>query len=127
MPPDTRDAVMDCIQRWSGKTEIRPLALVGWLDLGRSKYYAWKNRYGKAHEHNAWIPRDHWLETWEREAILSFYRQYPEEGYRRQAFMMLDRDGVAVSPTSVAVAGARDHWTAPPSRRRFGMTLLQPI
>jgi putative transposase len=92
---------MDCIQRWSGKTEIRPLALVEWLDLGRSKYYAWKNRYGKAHEHNAWIPRDHGLEAWEREAMLSFYRQYPEEGYRRLALMMLDRDVVAVSPTSV--------------------------
>jgi transposase InsO family protein len=92
---------MDFIRRWSGKTEVRPLAIVGWLGLGRSKYYAWGGRYGKAREHNAWIPRDHWLESWEKEAIVRFYRQYPDEGYRRLAFMMMDRDVVAASPTSV--------------------------
>ncbi|MFQ5494459.1 MAG: transposase, partial [Phycisphaerae bacterium] len=30
-----------------------------------------------------------------------FHRQYPLEGYRRLAFMMLDRDVVAASPSSV--------------------------
>ena len=27
----------------------------------RSKYYHWRDRYGKVNEHNAWIPRDFWL------------------------------------------------------------------
>ena len=38
---------------------------------------------------------------WEKKAILDFEQQYPLEGYRRLAFMMLDADVVAVSPSSV--------------------------
>jgi transposase InsO family protein len=47
------------------------------------------------------VPRDHWLTDQEEQAILEFERQYPLEGYRRLTFMMLDRDIVAVSPSSV--------------------------
>jgi hypothetical protein len=35
--------------------------LTGWLGITASKYYNWQNRYGKANEHNALIPRDFWL------------------------------------------------------------------
>ncbi|GMU39048.1 MAG: hypothetical protein KJ057_17360 [Phycisphaerae bacterium] len=31
--------------------------------------------HGKANEHNAWVPRDHWLEAWEKAAILEFERR----------------------------------------------------
>lgn len=74
---------------------------VGWLGISSSKFYDWKNRYGKVNEHNAWIPRDHWLLDWEKEAILDFELKYPLEGYRRLTFMMLDANMVAVSPSSV--------------------------
>jgi hypothetical protein len=47
------------------------------------------------------VPRDFWLERWEIEAIIQFQAQYPLEGCRRLCFMMLDRDVVAVSPSSV--------------------------
>jgi putative transposase len=46
------------------------------------------------------IPRDHWLEPWEKDAIIDFHHRFPLEGYRRLTFMMLDRDIVAVSPSS---------------------------
>ena len=75
--------------------------------------YDWRTRYGRANEHNAWVPRDHWLEAWEKQAILDFHARQPLEGYRRLTFMMLDRDVVAVSPTSVyrvlKQAGAQQH------------------
>jgi hypothetical protein len=74
---------------------------VGWLGISASKFYNWKNRYGKVNEHNAWIPRDHWLDEGEKKAILDFEFLYPLEGYRRLTFMMLDADVVAVSPSSV--------------------------
>ena len=54
-----------------------------------------------ANEHNALVPRDWWLEGWEKKAILDFHAQHPLEGSRRLAFMMLDADVVAVSPSSV--------------------------
>jgi putative transposase len=67
---DVRDAIMDFIAHWSERTEIRALQL-GWMGLSLSKFHSWRNRYGKANEHNALVPRDHWLEPWEKVAILS--------------------------------------------------------
>lgn len=101
VPSDTRDQVMDFIGDWGEKTGIRPLAMVSWLGLSRSKYYDWKDRYGKSNEHNGKIPRDHWLEAWERDAIVTYYLSHPDDGYRRLSFMMLDEDVVAASPASV--------------------------
>ena len=68
--------------------------------MSKSKFYAWVGRYGKANEYNALIPRDFWLEPWEREAIIRFCIDNPLEGYRRLAFMMLDGDIDAVSPAT---------------------------
>lgn len=86
---------------WSERTELPQQDFISWLAIRRSKYYDWRERYGKANEHNGRVPRDFWLEEWEKEAILGFQAEYPLEGYRRLAFMMLDRDVVAVSPSSV--------------------------
>jgi len=44
--------------------------LVDWLGIRRNQYYRWRERYGKANEHNGLIPRDFWLEDWEKEAII---------------------------------------------------------
>src|SRR5262245_58329942 len=70
------------------------------MELSRSKYYQWRDRYGKANEHNMLVPRDHWLEQWEKDAIIDFHHQFPREGYRRLTLTMLNRDIVAVSPSS---------------------------
>jgi putative transposase len=72
-----------------------------WIGIGTSKYHAWIGRFGKVNEHNAWVPRDHWLLPDEKERICTFARQHPLEGYRRLTFMMLDQDVVACSPASV--------------------------
>ena len=74
---------------------------IGWLGIAASKFHAWRTRYGLANEHNALVPRDGWLEPWEKAAILDFHTGHALEGYRRLAFMMLDADVVAVSPSSV--------------------------
>src|SRR5262249_58733232 len=91
---------MDFIGHWSERTEIGALQLVAWIGLSRSNY-GWKHRYGQANEHNALVPRDHWLEPEEKQAIIDFHGRFPLEGYRRLAFMMLDQDVVACSPSSV--------------------------
>jgi putative transposase len=98
---DTRDQIVDFMNKWSDKTELPLCRLVRTAGLGLSKFYNWKDRYGRANEHNAPVPRDFWLERWEAEAIIQFHHQYPLEGYRRLCFMMLDRDIVAVSAASV--------------------------
>jgi len=72
-----------------------------WIGIGRSKYQDWVTRFGKVNEHNAWVPRDHWLTEDEIARICNFARSHHDDGYRRMTFMMLDADVVACSPASV--------------------------
>ena len=115
-PHDVRDQIVDFVRRWSEKTEIGAGRFIHWLSMAPSKFYSWHRRYGSVNEHNGWVPRDFWLEEWEKQAILEFYQQNPLEGYRRLTFMMLDADIVAVSPSSV--------WRGPKGGQR-GRTPFQ--
>lgn len=80
-------------------------------------------------EHNAWVPRDHWLTDDEKDKVRAFARAHPLEGYRRLTFMMLDADQVACSPASVyrvlkaagLLAGSSPHVT------KKGTGFVQPL
>ena len=124
MPHDTRDQVIDFVRRWSERAEIATQRFVRWLSVASSKFYDWRARYGRVNEHNGWVPRDFWLEAWEKRAILDFYDRFPLEGYRRLTFMMLDADVVAVSPASVwrvlHGAGRLARWNRKPSSKGQG-------
>lgn len=93
--------MIDEVRRWSQKAELPLCRFIGWLGIATSKFYSWLDRYGKANEHNGPVARGFWLESWEKEAILRYQAEHPLEGYRRLAFMMLDENVVAVSPSSV--------------------------
>ena len=124
-----RDEVVDYVAKWSGRTELPATRLVKWIGVGVSKFYDWRKRYGKVNEHNALVPRDHWLETWEREAIVTFHWQHPLEGYRRLTYMMLDADVVAASAATVyrvlKAAGCFARWNRPLSPKGTGF--VQPL
>ncbi len=124
MPHDVRDQIVDFVRRWSEKSAIGAGPFLAWLEVGVSKFYSWRERYGRANEHNGSVPRDFWLEDWEKQAILDFHFQNPLEGYRRLTFMMLDADVVAVSPSSVwrvlSQAGLLSPWKGKPSRKGTG-------
>jgi putative transposase len=128
-PHDIRDQVIDFVNRWSEKTELPAKRFVAWIGIGTSKFHHWKGRYGKVNEHNATIPRDHWLHDWEKKAIVDFHSRFPLEGYRRLTFMMLDQDIVAVSPPSVyrvlKQAGLLERFNGKPSRKGTGF--VQPL
>jgi len=116
------------VNRWSEKTEIPATRFTSWLAIPRSKFFDWRDRYGRVNEHNAWVPRDHWLEEWEVQAILGYWEQHPDVGYRALTFMMLDADVVAVSPSSVyrvlSKAGVLARWNRTPSMKGTGF--IQP-
>ncbi len=80
-------------------------------------------------EHNALVPRDHWLLDEEKRAIIEFHDKFPLEGYRRLTFMMIDRDIAAASPASVyrvlSAAGLLDRWNKKPSKKGTGF--VQPL
>jgi transposase InsO family protein len=121
--------VIDFVRELGEKTDIHQEQIVGWIGISRGKFFAWKKRYGKVNEHNGWVPRDHWIEEHERQAILEFHDKNPLEGYRRLAFMMIDRDVVYVSPSTVyrvlAKAGRLTRWNRKPSKKGTGF--VQPL
>jgi hypothetical protein len=45
------------------------------------------------------VPRDFWLEDWEKQAIIGLHLKNPLEGYRRLTFMTIDAE---IAPTQNA-------------------------
>jgi transposase InsO family protein len=129
VPHDTRDTVVDFVRDWSAKTEIPSERFIAWIGVARGKFFDWRKRYGKANEHNALVPRDHWLTDDEKQAIVEFHDKFPLEGYRRLTFMMIDQDVAAASPSSVyrvlSGAGLLDRWNPKPSKKGTGF--VQPL
>lgn len=124
MPHDTRDSIVDFVRYWSDQAEITAQRFISWIGISTSKFYEWKRRYGMTNEHNCWIPRDFWLQNWEKQAIIDFHLLHPNEGYRRLTFMMLDADVVAVSPSStyrvLKVTGCLQKWNRKVSKKGTG-------
>ena len=100
------------------------MKIVDWVGIGKAKFYGWQRRYGKVNEHNAQIPRDHWLVDWEKQAILDYHEQHPLSGYRRLTYEMLDADIVAASASSVyrvlKGAGVLDRWSGKGNKKGTG-------
>ena len=116
------------MRRWTKRSELPAAKLLGWMDLGTSKFHQWKQHYGTPHAHNGHVPRDGWLEAWEKQAILDYHQLHPLDGYRSLAYQMLDDDVVAVSPSSVyrvlKAAGRLDRRKWAPSKKGTGF--VQP-
>ena len=115
---------MDCVRYWCERSQVRKGQLVKWIGLGSSKFYDWQSRYGQATEHNANIPRDHWLEDWERRAIVQGFRAHRDDSYRRLTYLLMDADVVAVSPSTtyrvLKSAGLLQRWNQAKSRKGTG-------
>jgi putative transposase len=127
--PDLRDEVVDFVRYYSEFTLISAHRLIGWIGIGCSKFYQWRNRYGKLNEHNGLIPRDFWLDDWEKKVIIGFHWDHTTEGYRRLTYMMLDLSLVAVSPSTtyrvLKAAGLIRRWNGKESKKGTGF--VQPL
>jgi putative transposase len=121
--------VVAFVLRNAARTQLPVAWFLRRLGIGRDKFCAWRRRAGQANAHNGWVPREFWLEPWEKEAIVAFYRQHPREGYRRLTYMMLDRDVVAVSCSStyrvLKAAGLLRAWDRTESKKGTGF--VQPL
>ena len=124
MARETRDAVVAFVQRWQNKTGYEVIQLTNWLGIGRSKYYSWVKRQGQENQPNGVQPKDHWLTESEKAAIINDYANHRQTGYRRLAYMMLDGNIVAVSPSSVyrvlTTVGLLRRTTTEPSKKGTG-------
>lgn len=70
------------------------------LEISPSKYYTWVNREGISNKTNITPPTSSWLLPEEIDRIISYCQDKVECGYRRLTYQMLDKDIVAVSPSS---------------------------
>ena len=120
--------MVDFVRSHVELTEISATRLIGWIGVGRVKFYRWCHRRGQPNQHNGAIPRDFWLVDWEKQAIIAFYLEHQEDGYRRLTFMMLDCGIVAVSPAStyrvLKEAGLMRKWSGKKSKKGTGF--IQP-
>lgn len=127
--PELRDSIIVYLERLQERTGVALSRMLDIIALPKGKYYNWKKRFGQANRHNGRVPRDFWLEAWEKEAIIAYKKQHPEEGYRRLTYMMLDEDVVAVSPAStyrvLRGAGLTSRWNTKSSRGK-GRGFQQP-
>ena len=62
--------MVDYVGKWTVRAELPAKQLLGWIGLPTSKYHLWRQHYGRPHAHNAHIPRDGWLEAWEKQAVI---------------------------------------------------------
>lgn len=101
MPHEIRDQVVDYVRKWADKTEVNAGQIQKWIGIWSSTFCTWARNYGRVYEHNGWIPRDHWLDDWEKQAIVQFHFDHPLAGYRRLTYMMIDANVVACSDGTV--------------------------
>ena len=124
-----RDNVIDFVHEWEEKTELRRGFFLHVLRLRRNKFRSWEERYGKENFHNGKIPRDFWLEDWEKQVIIDYYLDHQTEGYRALTYMMLDEDIVAVAPATtyrlLRSAGLLRPWNQGASKK--GQGFVQPL
>ena len=121
--------MVDFLKRMNSLTDIAFGRLLRWCELCPRKFARWRERYGHAKEHNAQVPRDHWLEPWEKQAIIRYAQEHPLEGYRSLTFMMLDADVAAVAPSTtyrvLKGAGLIGRANGKPSKKGAGF--VQPL
>lgn len=105
------------------------LQFTNWLAIGRTKYYSWVKRQGQENQPNGVQPKHHWLTETEKAAIINYHADHRQTGYRRLAYMMLDENVVAVSPSSVyrvlLTSGLLRATTAQPSKKGTGFNQPQ--
>ncbi len=103
--------------------------IISILGIYPARFHEWKRRYGTKNHHNGNIPRHHWLFQDEKDAIVRFYLDHQTDGYRRCAYMMIDRDIAYCSPSTVyrvlAEAGVMRRWNRKISKKGNGFE--QPL
>jgi len=72
------------------------------IGLPRASYFRWAKEDGKSERKESHTPKSHWILDWEAERVIQYKHEHPEVGYRRLAWMMVDADIVAISPSSVS-------------------------
>lgn len=92
----------------SKKAEITVEKMIEKIGMEKSKYYRWEKMNGVEETGIKSVPRSHWIMPEEKESIIKFAKEnysnndyFIKTGYRRIAYMLMDKDIAFVSPSSV--------------------------
>ena len=96
-----RDQIVDFINHWKQRSGLRDNWFCRAFGLNQEKLIAWRKRYGLPNQHNGAMPKDSWLCAKEKQAIISFFSANRGDGYRRCAYVMIDKDVAYASPSTV--------------------------
>ena len=120
---------MDFVRENAGRSGLPDKFFYKHLGISADKFISWKSRYGKVNEHNGFIPRDFWLEPWEKEAIVKFYIEHDLEGYRRCTYLMIDQNVAYCSASTVyrVLTGAGVLRSRSVKKSRKGTGFEQPL
>jgi transposase InsO family protein len=124
-------------QKIANESHLKITKVIEMTGIGRPKFYDWQKRLGLGNNHNGKIPKAHWLLPKERKAIIDFANEhitpnsyYLKDGYRRIAYMGIDANAFAASPTSVyrvlSKAGLLNKWKGKTNTSK-GMGYRQPL
>lgn len=107
--PDLRDEIVNYSLEKKVQCQISDVKIAECLGISRRKFFDWKQALGQEWKVGGNLPKSHWLEEWEKDAIVKFYEDHEQDGYRRCAYMMMDQDIVYAAPSTVySVLKSRD-------------------
>ena len=115
---------MDFMAHWMDRTQLPAGWFLDRLDLSRSTFQNWKARGLHPRAPAPRPPPPHTATAEEVAAVVSFAHGHPLEGYRSLAYMMLDADVAALSPSTVyrilRACGLMETWARKPSSKGTG-------
>lgn len=115
---------MDFLAHWMDRTRLPARWFLDRLDLSRSTFQNWKALGPGPRAPDPRPPPPHTASVEEVAAVAAFAREHPLEGYRSLAYMMLDADVAAVSPSTVyrilKAHGLMETWARKPSSKGTG-------
>lgn len=99
--PDIKEDLILFVDKVTGKTNYSCKSLLGIININSGKYYSWKGKENLENSHNKLLPKGNWALPEERDAVISYAKKHPGNGYRRLTYMMIDEDIAALSPSTV--------------------------
>lgn len=94
---------MEFVDHIKDLTSAKTQSILNQLTLNRSTYHNWRNRQSgdRLTDIKPIGINPAQLLDWEEDAIVDYYLEHQEQGYRRITFMMIDENIVYVSPSIV--------------------------
>ena len=99
---ETRDDIVDFVDYWAGRLSRARKWFCEQIGISENRLIQWRKRKGLKSIHNSVGRAGQFdLLEYERAAIILFYQEHEDDGYRRCTYMMIDHDIVYATESTV--------------------------